>query len=350
MSKQRNISLDLLRVICCFMVIGIHVTPMFAWFENMGVSQIENILSILIQSFVRVGLPVFFIMSGMFLLNEKMDNLFVFYKKRIPAIIIPFLVYSFLHFLINKFQDGSVDTGSILLTYLKSLTNSTGISVHFWFVYCILGLYLVAPLLSLFISKIDSSKAMFTIILLIALKVYGTNIKPLIPFIDVPDFPVWLVYFMIGGLLHKVPEVKMKWSLLGMLAGYLLTCALSYMQLYGVDGIKIDYPVYDAGLNMFIFTISLYLFFKNKSFKIGDRAEKAIVWLSANTYGVYLIHMIVFEQLTKHLDGSWGSRHIIAYSLAITSLVFIIANGATVIINKFICDRTLRVINKSLRT
>lgn len=51
-NRQRNISLDLLRVICCFMVIGIHVTPMFAWFENMGVSRLENILSILIQSFV----------------------------------------------------------------------------------------------------------------------------------------------------------------------------------------------------------------------------------------------------------------------------------------------------------
>lgn len=299
--------------------------------------------------FVRVGLPVFFIMSGMFLLNEKMDNIFIFYKKRFPTIIIPFLVYSFLHFLINKLQDGTFNISEILLTYLKTLTNSTGISVHFWFVYCILGLYLVAPLLSLFISKIDSSKAILTIILLIALKVYATNIKPLIPFIDVPDLPIWVVYFMIGGLLHKVPEVKIKWSLLGILAGYLLTCAFSYMQLYGVDGVKINYPVYDAGINMFIYTISLYLLFKNMNLNVGDRAEKAIVWLSANTYGVYLIHMIVFEQLIKHLDGSWGSKHIIAYSLSFTSLVFIIANGATFIINSTICNKALRIIKKVLR-
>ncbi|TDN51020.1 surface polysaccharide O-acyltransferase-like enzyme [Buttiauxella sp. JUb87] len=318
---------------------------MFAWYENTGVSQLENILSLLIQALVRVGLPVFFVISGIFLLNEKIDNIIVFYKKRISAIIIPFLVYSFLHFLANKLQDGTSNVSDIPLTYLKNLTSSTGISVHFWFVYSMLGLYLVAPLLSLFVSKIDSSKAMFAIVFLIALKAYTLSIKPFIPFIDVPDFPVWLVYFMIGGLLHKLPEVNKHWSLFGVFSGYLLTCILGYMQLYGIKGVKINYPVYDAGLNMFIFTISLCILFKNEFFNVGDKIKKTTLWLSANTYGVYLIHVLVLQQLTKHLDTSWSAEHIVIYSLSTTSLVFIIANGAAFIINKLICDKALRIIN-----
>lgn len=343
MSKERNLSFDLLRIVCCFLVIGIHVTPVYDWSSNTDVSQFEKILSLLIQSLVRVGLPVFFIISGMFLLNERLDNITAFYKKRISAILIPFLVFSFIHFLANNLS-GNVDNVSYILPqYLKDLTNSIGISVHFWFVYSILGLYLVAPLLSLLISKVDATKALFAIVALIALKAYAVYIKPLIPFIDVPDFPVWVVYFMVGGLLPKLPKFRKQKTLSWLFIGYISTCAFGYIQFNGLMGS--DYPIYDAGLNMFIFSVSLCILFKDYLCNVGPKVKRSIIFLSANSYGVYLIHILVLQQLSKYMNMSWSVGHVVVYTISITILVFIVSNGMSFIINKLICDRVLRAIH-----
>ncbi|WP_139788228.1 acyltransferase family protein, partial [Morganella morganii] len=68
MKMTRNYSIDLLRVFCCVLVIGIHVVPTYSPPYNINANNVQIII---MQSIVRVGLPVFFILSGMFLLNNK---------------------------------------------------------------------------------------------------------------------------------------------------------------------------------------------------------------------------------------------------------------------------------------
>lgn len=80
-NTKRDTSIDLLRVVCCMLVIGIHVTVDYSLTVNKGMDSFIQIQSLLMNNIVRVGLPVFFVISGYFLLNKKINNIFYGTKK-----------------------------------------------------------------------------------------------------------------------------------------------------------------------------------------------------------------------------------------------------------------------------
>lgn len=148
---KRDISLDLLRIICCIFVIGIHVTPDYAYTVTSHQSESVQIQTLFTQSFVRIGLPIFFMLSGYYLLNRNDSNPLSFYRRRLPAIILPFIIYSLAHYYIINWNNG---TPTSVIEYLILISKSTvSLSVHFWFVYAITGLYLIAPAIQYIIKE-----------------------------------------------------------------------------------------------------------------------------------------------------------------------------------------------------
>ncbi|WP_258317647.1 acyltransferase family protein, partial [Escherichia coli] len=66
--------------------------------------QIQTLFA---QSIVRIGLPIFFMLSGYYLLNRNTSNPLSFYRKRLPAIILPFIIYSLVHYYIINWNNES---------------------------------------------------------------------------------------------------------------------------------------------------------------------------------------------------------------------------------------------------
>lgn len=331
--------MDVLRVLCCIFVMAIHITPM-------GVSDSGKMASIIIQGLVRVGLPIFFVISGMYLLNKRVDSLASFYKKRIPFLIIPFLVYSFIHFMTHYIQLGVTDAKMLWGGYLTGLTAPTGISVHFWFIYSLLGLYIIAPLLSYFIAGIDSKKAMLIIVAVLLVRGYSQYLKQYIPFLDIPDFPVWMLYFLLGGLVYKLPAVDRKVSGTIAIAAYIVTCVLSYYQSSGA--IQTNMALYDGGVNMYVFTLALCIYFKDIKVHLSERSGRILTSVSENTYGAFLIHVLILNELNRFFDLSWQNEQVTVFSFIITPLVFSISLLCAYFINKAIVNPLLYGANKSL--
>ncbi|ROP62392.1 surface polysaccharide O-acyltransferase-like enzyme [Enterobacter sp. BIGb0383] len=332
MRKERDIGMDVLRVLCCVLVIAIHVTPP-------GITESGKITSIAIQGFVRVGLPVFFVISGMYLLNQKIDNIFTFYRKRIPFLVIPFLVYSFIHFMTHYISLGVTDAKMLWDGYLIGLSAPTGISVHFWFVYSLLGIYLISPLLSRFISAIDERSAIYFIIALLAIRAYNQYLKQYIPFIDIPELPVWVTYFIVGGLAFKIREASWKLCLCLIVGSYIATSILSFYQFNGA--IQTNLALYDAGVNMFIFAVSLCIMFKNLTLSISERLKSILSSVSENTYGAFLIHILVFKFIMQYVDNNWYNEKVAISSLFITMTVFTLSLAISYAINLIVVNPTI---------
>lgn len=88
--KKIVYSLDYLRVIACIMVIGIHNMHLVS--EN-----VQDVRYIAINHFVKLGLPLFFVLSSIALENsvEYINDLKKYYSKKVLSLGIYFLFFLF---------------------------------------------------------------------------------------------------------------------------------------------------------------------------------------------------------------------------------------------------------------
>jgi surface polysaccharide O-acyltransferase-like enzyme len=339
--RERNVSIEALRIICCFLVVGIHIAPMYDLYINMNISKFEMICALLVQSLVRVGLPVFFIISGMFLLNKPVDNIKNFYHKRLVALLIPFIIFSFLHFfLVNKLISG-LDIPISFSSYFDGLLVSTGISIHLWFVYAMAGIYIITPLLSFLFNGISQRHALQALFFIIFIKIYNVYLKGYIHGLDIPDINTWLAYFMIGGILPRIKKIGVAWACMLVIAGYIMTVAATYMQFN--SGGSFFYAPFDAGLNMYVFASALAYMFYCLDIKPSAFCSRIIKLGSENSYGIYLIHLIIFMLIAKYIGLSWYVGSSTSYTLIMTLAVFLISFCLAFTLNKIIVNPLIKL-------
>lgn len=161
MSNQQNnrvIFLDYLRVIACFMVMMVHSCEPF-YLGGQGtliLNETDGMWVTLIDSALRPCVPLFIMASSYLLFPVKGDTT-LFYKKRVKRVLIPFLFWVLLYALIPLFSEPySFYSGEEILCNLKQLAfNFVGSAGHLWFVYMIMGIYIVLPIFSPWIEKVS---------------------------------------------------------------------------------------------------------------------------------------------------------------------------------------------------
>ncbi|ABP61249.1 acyltransferase [Enterobacter sp. 638] len=337
----RNISIELLRILCCFLVVAIHVAPMHDAYLKLDVSSFEKMESLLIQSVVRLGLPVFFIISGIFILNDnKKVGIAGFYRKRLVGLLIPFLVFSAIHYFIAGYGIKEAEVPELLQGYLVGLLSKTGIAVHFWFVYVMLGIYLVSPAFSIMYSGISERGAVVIFIILIASKSYIVYFSWLIPGLEIPNIPTWLTYFLLGGLIPRLPKVNSKWLLLAFVISFCLTCIMTYVQFSGLT--KLYLAPFDSGVNMLLMSTSCCMLFYSMSITVNEKLRKTVCFIASLSYGVYLIHFLILIEIGRYFDITWYIHNPVLYTVLMTLAVFASAMLVSAVINKLLVDRVVK--------
>lgn len=145
MQEEKLVWADNLRAIATVAVILLHASAPLVPREGFNFDWWTGNL---IQSLVRFCVPIFFMLTGL-LLFDKEYELFSFLKKRFSRIIYPFLFWSFFYILFDiglKIRHGEqLD----LLSALKFMINQYkgGSYYHLWFIYVMIGLYLITPVI-----------------------------------------------------------------------------------------------------------------------------------------------------------------------------------------------------------
>ena len=157
--KSRENNFDLLRVICAFAVIVIHVSAQFVgaitsdpMYEGVYFDHILN--DALYNGLSRFAVPCFVMLSGAFLLdNDRNADFSQFYRKSFKKLLIPVLVFSIIYFLydyvllIGKIfvLHKEVLSVAILLEPVKQLIAGAPF-YHMWYMYMLIGLYALVPM------------------------------------------------------------------------------------------------------------------------------------------------------------------------------------------------------------
>ena len=138
-----------LRVLATIIVVVIHTSGGVLFHYN-TIPHSSWWIGNVISNFGRFSVPVFVMISGALLLGREID-LFPFLQKRFVRVWIPFtiwvIIYVFYH---NIFERNPYSFSKAFVDYL---TMGGGLYGHLWFIYMILGLYLLTPFINYFLLK-----------------------------------------------------------------------------------------------------------------------------------------------------------------------------------------------------
>lgn len=151
--NNRIFYLDQLRVLSLMAIIVMHVTG--PYLSGSSITSFNWFIADIFSSFSRFGVPVFLMLSGSLLLNKKY-TISEFLKKRYPCVLIPFAFWVIIYIIftvlfLNNFHFTSLSNAIIF--FGKMLLETEGIFGHFWFVWLILTIYLIVPVINKWISN-----------------------------------------------------------------------------------------------------------------------------------------------------------------------------------------------------
>ncbi len=306
--QTRDISIDLIRIVACFMVVMIHTAAYDFDYGDPASSQwmAQN----LYDSFVRSGVPLFFMLSGIVYLQKDEITLSYVWKKVLRLLVVYVLFYLF-----YKAFEVRHELVQDPLYLIQAIRWGHYPHYHLWFMLELAAIYVMLP----FIHRCASSKPELTGYYLILFFVFSI-IKTTI--LKIPGFPDeaaqyvyafmrvqaldYIGYFVLGWYINeKMKQTPARGVRTMILLGtvYVL-CSLVTAFLtrnVSLQRGKPDIRWYD---NFVIFTfceaVSLFSLLKNAfsraaGFWEKEKVRKVIGCLSSCSFFVYLIHPFMIE-------------------------------------------------------
>ena len=139
-TKNRVVWVDWMRVAACFMVVVVHATePFYLGGEGSQIlTEADAYWSSLFDSLVRACVPLFIVASSylQFPLHYSSGE---FLRRRTVRVVVPFLLWSAVY---------AFAWGNPAENFQNLLLNFNYSAGHLWFVYMLIGVYLLMPLLS----------------------------------------------------------------------------------------------------------------------------------------------------------------------------------------------------------
>jgi surface polysaccharide O-acyltransferase-like enzyme len=283
--------------------------------------------------------------SGFFILNKeiKIDE---FYKKRLLRIIKPLLfwivIYLFFdYFILNK----KLEFNDIIDYFLNKKA-----SFHLWFVYSLISVYLIAPLIKE--SLIKNNKIGYYFIFISFLIFF---FKHIITFtlgyklgIDTQYFHYPLFYFILGYQISTIDFKKVKYIQLYALLLFIISTTISvyFVQKYSIESGK-NKPFgnfYNSTHPLIIIaSSSIFIFFKNLNIQLTTKSilYKIIESLSKYSYGIFLCHILIRTCIYRGYFGQFlniseQNYNAFIFILYYNLLIFFLSYILTLIFSKLI--------------
>lgn len=315
--KKRIEYIDTLRVIACFLVILTH-SAMPVEDDSMGVWM---------GGISFLGSPsseLFLALSGMVLLPVHI-SMREFYKRRFLKLIPPVLCWSFV-ILVVYICLGKITVYDAFYSFVMiPLRPVVGV---YWFIYVMIGLYLLAPIISKWLLDASKKQVQFFLFL------WFINLT--LPYLNllVPDFyrqsgsHYWTLnyfggfigYWLLGYYLRKWPlriGMNVGWTTILIFGvGYVFTLLIMKNKEVDISPYMDNLQIGSALLVMILVTIIQK--FPIRSGKLKD----GLASLAKYSFGIYLIHILVVRDLVWLFFAKYRMFCVFeTFSIAIVSLL-----------------------------
>ena len=264
-----------IRVLSCVLVVLIHITHAYLYAGG-AIESKKFIPLVIINAASRIGVPLFFMISGYLTLRRPYDP-----------------VLNPIYYLFETARN------------------------HLWYLYDLIGLYIAFPFIQAMVHHMDRRMENMFLVLWLILAGGGRLLTRMMGLIGTPvnmEYMVpilqatyWLGYFIGGYLLYKrKDELKEKLSV-PLLSAVFIGSILMITLLVCADSFA-AHDFQDAFLTygeLFMMLSSTSAFLLNTRFKA--KQHRLFDWFGPLTFGVYLIHPIFIDIAKEFIRFPWAS-------------------------------------------
>lgn len=244
--------------------------------------------------FTRWAVPVFLMITGALLLDPRRQlgwDKICRYVARMVAVLLLFCpIYTCM-------SARAITLGAIAEGLGKALTQDSW--DHLWYVYALIGLYLLTPLLAAYQRSTTATQQRGTLLMLAAFTLVIPTINfatgwHLVTFVWVTSS---LFYYLLGAYAHQHLRLDGRMAMLGL--GSLLACAFAIAAVtltqwrYAKWLIRPECPLVAAW--------SLLVFLAARQLVDGKEPPRVLAFASEHSLSVYLLHPLVLIVLYRRL-------------------------------------------------
>ena len=318
--NQRIVFADYIRVIACFLVMLVHSSEFFyncsdPHFVMLATESNRFWVSFYDGTLSRICVPLFMIVSAFLLVPMKPGvSMTQFYKRRFSRILPPLIIFSIIYCFLpalwgfTTIEQGWKDFSTCLLNFPPA-------AAHLWFMYALIGVYIIIPVISPWLEK-ASAKDERTFLALFLLSSF-------IPFLRrfvIPELwgecfwnefdALWYCSGFIGYLVmaHYI-RFHIKWNRAKriqvgascfIIGGIFTGCSSYFMAEAGeiVDNIMYEWAWGFCTPNVILATFGAFLMFSCIS---KPKTPALIAEISRLSFGMYLCHMLFLAPIAVYL-------------------------------------------------
>ncbi len=265
---------------------------------------------------VTTGVPLFLMMTGALLLEPyKTENLTLFFRKRWVRIGLPIIFWGVIYFAWDFLVQGLPFSG---LAILQGILN--GPYTQFWYIYVLIGLYFLTPILRVFIAHADQTLVKY----FLAVWVIGVSILPIASLFttfalneNVFVLTGYVGYFVLGTYLFTLKNSRRTLAFFTAL-GLALTSVGTYV--LAAAGMTLDMYFFQLYFSPTVLFGSVMLFMLLLTAKppqtkpqttVSTIKNKLIKLLGENTLAIFFVHVIVLETIQNGYLGFTLNRLIL---------------------------------------
>lgn len=300
MENSRLLWIDWIKFLAIFGVIGIHVcSPLMVSDILFSAKWYQGVFA---GSIFRFGIVLFVMASGYLILRRQQSINEI--PKRIKRVLLPFIfwiiVYAILKVVVLKELGPSWNLYDLLGFILHGFLNPTEVSVQFWYVYMILGLYILSPLLSRWIQNAPIEEIRYALwiwIIVSCLQFFEVH-SILIDYLRY--FTGAIGYFILGYYLTINKNRFFRNRTFGLIL-FILGSAITFFGTIGLSIMTHDQSLFfirlgDITPGACLQGMGLFIFIYNTDFSgINEKINKIVVKISNASYGIYLCNILIIK-------------------------------------------------------
>ncbi|HGQ6200133.1 TPA: acyltransferase [Streptococcus pneumoniae] len=316
MRKNRNINLDLLKVLACVGVVLLHTT--MGGFKETGS---WNLLAYLYY-LGTYSIPLFFMVNGYLLLGKR-EITYLYILQKVKWILITVSSWSFIVWLFKR---------DFTTNPIKKIVGSLiqrGYFFQFWFFGALILIYLCLPILRQFLNSKRSYLYSLSLLMTIGLIFELSNILLQMPIqtyvIQTFRLWTWFFYYLLGGYIAQfsIEEIESRFKnwmkIVSILLLLISPIILFFIAKTIYHNLFAEY-FYDT---LFVKVSTLGIFLTILMLTLNESRRESIVSLSNQTMGVFIIHTYIMKVWEKVLGFNFVGAYLL-FALFTLSVSFII--------------------------
>jgi len=312
--QERLYWIDAIRSFACICVVTTHAAIAGNYRDTIAVAFFNY--------YSMAGASILFFMISGALILYKPKPVVPFLKTRFSRVFFPMVVWSIVSLTVKWLRGKLTFTG--FLVHLAHIPFWPQVSTY-WFIYVILGIYLLTPILANWLTKASRRDVE------IYLGIWGlTLLLPYVKYLDrdflhIVDFDHGYLYqfygftgyALMGYYLRKYVDVrnKRKFTLL-FVAALALPMAMYLL-------VKVNHYIITDRMSFHVLCLTVCYFSFIKQLKMSKRLSLLFYDFAQHSFGIYLVHIILMKYLVKPIVVQWAVSNWIQIPVVIFSTVVV---------------------------